>query len=200
VRFLSIRFPNIADWLRAGLLLAAATLVGCAAVTPPPTVPGAEPVVAFHLIGRVSVRYGGEGFSGSLDWRHWRDGDEMLILSPLGQGVAQLARDAGGVTLITSDQQVFRADDAEGLTERVLGWRLPLSGLPDWVQARPMAGRAAELRRDARGLVDRLTQDGWQVEYAGYKAFAAGTLPSRVFMESADLRLRLVIDEWRVAE
>jgi outer membrane lipoprotein LolB len=190
------RSPNIGDWLRAAALGVLIALAGCATVAPPPP-PATEVVEAFHLLGRISVRYGNDGFSGSLDWRHGPDRDEVLILSPLGQGVAQLVRNETGVTLTTSDQQVFRADDAESLTEQVLGWRLPLSGLPHWVQGRPAAGSAAETRRDADGLTDRIVQDGWQVEYAGYKAFAAGTLPSRVFMDSPDLRLKLVIDEWQ---
>lgn len=172
-------------------------LFGCAALAPLPA-PGGEGVLhSFHLLGRVSVRYGDEGFSGSLDWQHGPARDEVLILSPLGQGVAQLVRDEDGVTLTTSDQQVFRAHDAESLTEQVLGWRFPLAGLAYWVQARAAPGAGAETRRGGNGLVERLTQDGWQVEYAGHKAFAAGVLPGRVFMESADLRLRLVVDDWQ---
>lgn len=189
-------FTLLRRLLRFAALTVLAIAAGCATV-PPPTLPAAAPVEAFHLVGRVSVRYGDDGFSGSLDWHHAPARDEVLILSPLGQGVAQLVRNGDGVTLTTSDQQVYRAADAESLTEQVLGWRLPLSGLPQWVQARPVAGRAAEVRRDANGLVVRLSQDGWRVEYLDYKAFAAGALPSRVFMDSADLRLKLVIDEWR---
>ena len=143
------------------------------------------------------MRHGDEGFSGTLDWRHEPARDEVLILSPLGQGIAQLLRDEAGVTLITSDQQVFRAEDAESLTERVLGWRFPLAGLSYWVQARPAPGTEAETRLDGDGLVGKLTQDGWQMEYAGRKAFAAGVLPGRIFMERGDLRVRLAVDEWR---
>lgn len=176
-------------------LVVLTAIAGCASLAPP--LPPTGPVAAFHLVGRVSVRYGEDGFSGSLDWHHAPARDEVLILSPLGQGVAQLVRTGDGVTLTTSDQQVYRANDAESLTEQVLGWRLPLNGLPQWVQARPAAGAAAQIRRGANGLVERLTQDGWQVEYLDYKAFAAGTLPSRVFMDSAGLRLKLAIDEWQ---
>ncbi len=176
-------------------LLVPMGLTGCAALPPAPA--GDAMIESFHLLGRVSVRYGNEGFSGSLDWRHGPARDEVLILSPLGQGVAQLMRDESGVTLTTSDQQVFRANDAESLTEQVLGWRFPLADLPYWVQARAVPGAAAETRLGGDGFVDKLTQDGWQVEYAGHKTFAAGVLPGKVFMENADLRLKLVVDEWR---
>lgn len=180
---------------RLAALLAMLAVAGCASL-PPALLPATPALQAFHLVGRVSVRYGDDGFSGSLDWHHAPDRDEVLILSPLGQGVAQLVRDPSGVTLTTSDQRVFRAGDAETLTQEALGWRLPLAGLPQWVQGRPAPGGGALLTRDAEGRVERLAQDGWQIEYLGYKAFAAGTLPARVFMDSADLRLKLVIDNW----
>lgn len=184
-------------FFRHVLLLAVLTgVAGCASLAPPAPV-GDTVLESFHLLGRVSVRYGNEGFSGSLDWRHGLARDEVLILSPLGQGVAQLVRDETGVTLTTADRQVFRAHDAESLTEKVLGWRFPLAGLSYWVQGQPAPESAAETRRSPDGVVEKLTQDGWQVEYAGRKTFAAGALPGRVFMESADLRLKLVVDEWR---
>lgn len=181
------------------LLVAMAGLSACASLAPPPAPSGTAVLESFHLLGRVSVRYGNEGFSGSLDWRHGPARDEVWILSPLGQGVAQLVRDETGVTLTTSDQQVFHAGDAESLTEQVLGWRFPLAGLSYWVQARAAPaelGGSAETRQGSDGFVDKLTQAGWQIEYAGHKAFAVGTLPGRVFMESADLRLKLVVDDW----
>lgn len=191
-------FFFLRDRLFRYVWLVAALLSGCAALEPLPAAPPAAAVIeAFHLVGRVSVRYGDDGFSGAIDWRHGPASDEVLILSPLGQGVAQLTRDGSGVTLVTSDQRVFRAQDAESLTEQVLGWRLPLAGLSYWVQAQPRVGSAAAVHRDANGFVDRVTQDGWLVEYSGYREFSVGVLPARIFMDSADLRLKLAVDEWR---
>lgn len=179
------------------LLAVAAGLSACASIAPSPTPTTTGVLDAFHLLGRVSVRYGGEGFSGSIDWRHAPARDEVLILSPLGQGIAQLVRDAGGVTLTTSDQQVFHATDAESLTHEVLGWRFPLSGLVYWVQGYPVPGLVTEVRRGADGGVETLIQDGWRLDYGGRKEFAAGVLPGRVFMENSELRLKLAVDEWQ---
>ena len=38
------------------------------------------PDVQFDLAGRLAVRYGGDGFSGSLAWRHAGSADELLIM------------------------------------------------------------------------------------------------------------------------
>ena len=83
----------------------------------------------FRLIGRVSVKEGRDGFSGGVQWRHLQDSDQILLLSPIGQAVGQIERTADGVSLITAEQEHYYADSVEELTERVLGSRLPLSGL-----------------------------------------------------------------------
>jgi outer membrane lipoprotein LolB len=185
--------------VRASLTLILALSAGCASLRAPEGVTPAPSAAldSFRLLGRVSVRYGDEGFSGSMDWRHSPASDDLMILSPLGQGVAHLTRDGDGYTLTTSDQQVFHAPDAESLTEQALGWRLPLAGLPYWVQGLPVPGSDADVRRDPAGAIERVGQNGWTIDYSGHRAFSAGVMPSRVFMETTDLRLKLVIEDWQ---
>ena len=45
--------------------------------------------VDFDLAGRIAARYGNEAFTGNIGWRHAGGGDELLISTPLGQGVAR---------------------------------------------------------------------------------------------------------------
>lgn len=181
--------------LRDGLAVALALwLAGCASL--PTGVPPAAPFDAFHLTGRVSVRHGEEGFSGTLDWWHRPEADEVEILGPLGQGVARLVRSPEGAMLTGSDRQTHRAADVDSLTEAILGWRLPLGQLGHWVQARPAPGSAAAMVRDGEGRVVRLEQDGWRIEYGGWRAVAAGVLPGRLVVNGRGLRLKLLVDVW----
>ena len=104
----------------------------------------------FDLNGRIAVRYRDESFSANLAWRHARAGDEMLITSALGQGIARIVREGGEVILTTAEPREYRADDAEALTEMVLGFRVPLEGLAQWVRGLPAPGLEAR---------------GWKVEF-----------------------------------
>lgn len=185
---------------RAGLLLL--LLGGCAAVPPAleqvapslPSQPSAKPA-GFQITGRVAVQYDGQAFSGGLRWRHTVAADEVLLSSPLGQGVAQIVRDESGVTLVNAaDQQTYHAQDAEELTEGVLGWRLPLAGMAYWVRGKPAPG-TNQPRYEAGQLV-RLDQDGWQIDYSGYSQISGEQLPRKIFLQRGDLDIRLVIDEW----
>jgi len=175
--------------LRIGLALAAAALLGaCAALPEGPPLPAG----GFELSGRVAVRHGKDGASGKIFWRHSGEFDELLITSPLGQGIARISRDRDGYRLVTGDSKEYRAADAESLTEQALGWRLPLAGLPDWVQGAAIPGRPAELRRDAAERVLELRQDGWRVEYREFR----DEKPRQLLLVREDLEIRLTIDQW----
>jgi outer membrane lipoprotein LolB len=171
----------------------AAILWGCAQLTPMPS--GGPEAGGFELSGRVAIRYGEESATGRVQWRHSEDSDDLLLTNPLGQGVARVTRSGNQVELENSDGRKHLAADAESLTEEVLGWRLPLKGLPDWVRGRPRPGSPAAVVRDAQQRVAELRQDGWRVEYEEY----AEERPARLRLTRPDMEMRLVIDSWQAS-
>ena len=156
------------------VVLLAAFLAACAQVElKPPAGP-----LEFSLAGRIAARSGKEAFTGNLSWRHARDGDEMLITTPTGQGVAQIIRQGDAVVLKTSEPREYRAADSEELTERVLGFRLPIEGLAETVQGKPSPS---------------LEGRGWKVEYQEYDAQRR---PTRLRLTNAGAEVRLAIHQW----
>ncbi len=154
---------------------------------------GAPAAGGFDLTGRFAVRYGTDSATGGMQWRHSEANDDLLITSPLGQGVARLTRSGGEFELETSNGERYQASDPESLTRQVLGWSLPLRGLPQWVLAKPLPGEPAEVARGDDGRVKSLSQNGWQIDYEQY----AGDRPSRVNLARQDLKIRLVIESWQ---
>jgi outer membrane lipoprotein LolB len=78
----------------------------------------------------------------------------------------------------------------------VLGFRLPLLGLADWVRGRPAAAPAPapERRRtDAAGRLAEFEQSGWRIQYLEFE----GALPSRIKLNYPGLELRLAISAWK---
>ena len=183
--------------MRYAFLLICLLLAGCATVNERTALTG--PVgEAFQLSGRVSVKYGAEAASGKISWQHEPAGDDLLISNPFGQGVARIVRRDTRVTLTTSDQKVYEAGDVEALTAEVLGWRLPLAGLPDWVRGRAASGALAQSRLDHLHRLAELRQSGWLVEFLDYNE--ASGLPSRLRLSREEVEIRLVIDQWRGAQ
>jgi len=178
--------------LRRGATAACAVLAlaACAQLAPL----GDRSGLVFELTGRFAVHTDKDAVSGRLAWRHAAAGDELLVTSALGQGLARLERDAGGARLVDAEGREHRAPDAESLAERVLGYRLPLAGLAHWVRGQPAEGPAEE-KRDAAGRLTWLRQHGWTVEYLGWEESEAR--PTRLRLGYPGLELRLAIDAWR---
>jgi outer membrane lipoprotein LolB len=175
-----------AAWLAAILLAACAQLQTAA-----------TDKTVFELNARLAARYGAESFSGNLAWRHAESADEMLITTPIGQGIARIVRDGDRVTLTTAEPKEYRAADAESLTQEVLGFRLPLAGLADWVRARPSGDVPAKEDRSAEGRLSKLEQSGWTIEYLEYGATGAQSLPTRLRLLYPGIELRLAISQWK---
>jgi outer membrane lipoprotein LolB len=174
--------------LRLALGFAAAAVLGACASLPKAGLPLPG---GFELSGRVAVRHAKDAASGKIFWRHSDDADELLITSPIGQGIARINRERDRFRLVTGDNKEYRAADAESLTEQALGWRLPLDGLSDWVQARASPGRPAEIRGDAdKGL--EIRQDGWHVAYEEFR----GGKPFRMRLTREDIEIHLIVDQW----
>ena len=181
-------------WAATALL--ALLLGGCASVpSGPPTVEA--PVVAsrWTLQGRIGVLSDDQNLSGQIRWQHREDRDELLMTSPLGQGVARIVRNGEGVTLEMPNQPTRHARDADTLTREALGYVLPVTGLTWWVQALPDPGRAFEATRDASGRLAQLKQDGWTIDYLQY-ASDMPARPRKLTVAREGLEIRLVADSW----
>jgi outer membrane lipoprotein LolB len=177
--------------LRALALIAAFAASGCAELRPL----GVREAIDFELKGRIATRYKEEAASGNIAWRHSGGSDELLITTPVGSSVARIVRNGNEVVLTTSEPRDYRANDAEALTEQVLGFRIPLAGLTDWVRGRAVEGSQANVIRDGQGRISKLEQNGWKVEY---QEFGADGLPSRMKLDYPGIELRLAIHEWKL--
>ena len=181
--------------LAASLLVLA--LTGCAS-TPPVTPAAIDQRLSetWTMQGRIGIQAGEQSLSGNIRWQHRLDADELLMTSPLGQGVARIQRNADGVTLDVPNQPSRRAPDAESLTREVLGYALPLNGLTWWVQARPAPERAFDATHDSAGRLAQLRQDGWVIDYLKY-ADDMPARPRKLVVAREGLEIRLVADSWQ---
>ncbi|MBU1236721.1 MAG: outer membrane lipoprotein LolB [Gammaproteobacteria bacterium] len=164
--------------------MAALVLAGCAQLPAENAIRRSPPALTqFELVGRVVVRESQSRHYANIAWRHDAARDEILLTTPLGQGVAELSRDARGARLVTADGKSTVAADWEGLAEEVFGTRLPLNDLPEW-----LAGHAPSL------------VSGWRVEYLEYQSDAPDALPTLIEAQRGDIGLRLKVSEWVVAK
>ena len=150
----------------------------------------------FELKGRLGVQADGKGYSASLIWLHNAEQDDIRIYSPLGGQLARIQKTADGIRLEDAQGQVSVGKDAESLTQTLLGWRLPLTGLADWALGRPANSAMASLTWDEAGHTLSLNEADWAIDYQQYQASPDTFLPYKLSLKNARVQLKLIVEKW----
>jgi len=153
----------------------------------------------FTLEGRIAASHGDQGSSAGLRWQQQGEQGQMSLSGPLGFGGARISLSAESISIRTNDGRELSGDAALGELSRLLGFDPPLQSLRFWVVGLPdPAGSAPAPVLDAQQRLSRLTQDGWNIVYDAYMSAQREWLPRRLTLTRANLRLRLVIDDWQL--
>jgi len=122
--------------------------------------------------GRFSARYtqgdAEQSAVGSFLWRERGPDVQLELMSPLGQTLAIVSQNSQGATLELPNQPARRAREVDTLMQDALGFSLPVSGLRDWLRARPAPGTPARVARDAQSRPETIEQNGWTVRYVAW--------------------------------
>jgi outer membrane lipoprotein LolB len=194
-------------------MLFALLLSSCATQTTSPTLPTPasssaqqqhfakiSQLQSFSLRGRLGVVTQKQGFSGTIDWQHQPQTDQIDVFSPLGGKIANIQKTPDGVVLTDAKGNSVKAADAESLTNMTLGFRLPLTGLSDWALGRPTSSKVDNMYWDEQGRLTMLKQDGWDIQYEHYVEVKAVFLPKKIVLKSEQLNLKLLVEQWTQAE
>ena len=209
----TIRITNGLNLLRKPYFFVAALMVFLTACVTQPTSSSAPPVSTnasinqqhlatlaniktFSLKGRLGVVTQKQGFSGNIEWQHQASTDNIDVYSPVGGKVANISKTPSGVTLTDQKGHSISAQDAESLTEMTLGFRLPLTGLADWVLGRPAASKIVYSTWDEKGRLVTLKQDDWDIAYENYAPNNGIDLPNKVILKSEKANMKLLIENW----
>lgn len=148
--------------------------------------------------GRTSILQGKEGWNAGVSWEQVQDTFKIRLTGPFAQGAVELSGNAKQVEMLTSEGEKYTADTPEQLLEEVLGWRLPVSALRDWVRGLPYHNENITLQEmDDDGHLVAINQAGWQVDFIRYVPFAGQQVPDKIFIKRDDLSVRLVISGWK---
>jgi len=184
-------------------------IAGCAAPMP---VPPADPeatwqsrqqdlatVNDWRLNGRLAITRGSEAWHLKVNWRQKPEGYEIFLSGPFGAGV-KLVGNPQGVVLHDSEQHAYSAEEPELLLYTHTGVFMPVTGLRYWILGLPDPDKnhTNQTRLDAYGRLAELQQRDWTVRFRDYVAVEQYQLPERLFIQSEDIEVRLVVDDWQV--
>jgi len=149
---------------------------------------------SWDLAGRVAVAVGSQGWQASLDWRQRGADSEVHLAGPLGVGASVLRLTAAGLSL---DGAPSGAAALAQLQER-LGFALPLAELRYWVLGVPDPGPPFTLERNGDDRAQHLAQADWRIDYDRYELVEGDWLPARLALTREDVRVRVVVEHWRL--
>jgi outer membrane lipoprotein LolB len=197
--------------MRAALTIAASLLLlaGCSTLKPRESrapaaqtweqrLPALQAITQFQLDGRLAATSGNEGFSAGVRWRQDHDSATLDLSAPLGFGAAHVEQNAAGLMVTSSRGVTLEGAAASEELAKTLGFEPPLRSLRYWVLGASDPDFASQETIDDQQRLAHLEQDGWQVDYGQYTQVAGQWLPQQLTVTRQSLRLKLVVNAWRL--
>lgn len=154
--------------------------------------------------GRLSIFYDKNGSKqaahGSFTWQQSPQVTHVTLYSPLGQTIAIITLTPDEATLQQADRDPVQADDADMLTETILGWPLPIKGLKDWLQGFGENSQHQPFIAQPNNQDAIVTDSGWQLNYLRWgKNDQSQWYPERINLDrhseqAGDIAIRIVVD------
>lgn len=145
----------------------------------------AETVNDFSAEGRIAVKLEGKGSYANFDWTYQNQVQTININTPIGSTVGQLCQDNQGVLAVDNKGRTYEAATAQELSNRLLGFELPIQYLHIWASGKRVADAPYQLLPDSR-----LQQFGWTIS----RTLNSNSKPKTLLLESPKLTLRLAFD------
>jgi outer membrane lipoprotein LolB len=120
-------------------------------------------------------------------------------MGPIGVGALNLYGRPGKVILQTSNGRTYVDKSPEHLLAKGWGYNVPVSHLKYWIRGLPSPDMSMNTRYDANGRLRTLIQQGWVIQYLSYVRHGKYNLPSKIFIRSPSLQVKIVIYQWQVS-
>lgn len=158
----------------------------------------------WQAIGKLGAKVPNDNLSANLNWQHHAKQYQIDLNGPLGTGHITIIGNAGQVTFNEGGKPPQTAKTAEELILKNTGWQIPVAQLAYWVRGLPEPNtKITRFQSNDLGLIGELEQMGWKVNYAEYlnAQNAKGEIipmPARITAEFKDIRLTVIIREWKL--
>jgi outer membrane lipoprotein LolB len=90
------------------------------------------------------------------------------------------------------------ANNVEEVTNQMLGYPLPLDGMPWWIVGLTWPQSPAELTHDKEGRLLSIKQDDWLIAYGQWQNINGQWLPKRINLTQGTIKIRIFVDRWHI--
>ena len=178
-------------WLRgSATVLVLTVLAACQTAPIKPTVwqAGSRDALNFVASGRLAVKQNEKGSYANFDWDSNGRMQQLSVNTPLGNTVGELCQDGTGVVATASNGEVYQAATASELSERLMGFAIPVESLDLWAH-----GYYAENTPHTVDEQGRLLQAGWKIE----RQTDGEGHPRLLVLDNQQLSIRLAFNDYQ---
>lgn len=154
----------------------------------------------WEFIGSLNVRDAEDAHSSRIRWQQNDDVYQINLWGTFNVGATQIDGRPGEVQIAQQGEDPVVTDSPETLLYQELGYELPVTELNYWIKGIPAPGPSSALQFGENNQLQAFTQVGWQVNYMAYTNFGTETLPTRIRIEKAPLRLDLTRLRWTLPD
>jgi outer membrane lipoprotein LolB len=147
-------------------------------------------VKAWSLEGRIAITAKNDSWSANIEWVHQPKLEKIKLSGPLGQGAVFIELTDNAVKIDRGGGNVQTSNQPGPFINQQLGMFVPLQFLRFWVIGLPESDQAYQSTSD--GFV----QDGWLVAYKAMQPYGIESLPHKLAVSDARVKLKLIIDQW----
>lgn len=140
--------------------------------------------------GRLALRSASASETPNISWHHNGNNEALHLSGPLGQGAVAIRLSDGRIEIDRGDGDVDVSDHPDELIRSRVGFPVPVAALRYWVLGLPEAGQNYEADDDG------FRQSGWTVRYSQWMRVGSVEMPQKINVHNADLKLKLIIDQW----
>ena len=179
------------QWLRgSATVLVLTVLAACQTAPIKPTVwqAGSRDALNFVASGRLAVKQNEKGSYANFDWDSNGKMQQLSVNTPLGNTVGELCQDGTGVVATASNGEVYQAATASELSERLMGFAIPVESLDLWAH-----GYYAENTPHTVDEQGRLLQAGWKIE----RQTDGEGHPRLLVLDNQQLSIRLAFNDYQ---
>jgi len=147
----------------------------------------------WQVKAKVGSNQGASG--GRATWQQRDERFDVRISGPLGIGAVEMRGTANQVE-VENRKETIVSNDPEMTMRELLGWSLPTRNAQHWLIGMPGPEKAARAWYGPNGLLVKLEQGDWLIEYPEYQRHGQMQLPRKILLTNGGLKLQLVLAGW----
>jgi len=150
----------------------------------------------FLISGGIGVLQDAEGWHGKMSWRQNQEDFSIKLMGPFGSEQAELRKSASKMELRAPNGQSISGAKLALWEKKMFGESLPVTALPYWLHGYPYPGIKDAVVKGGKGAVREIRQDGWRVEYSGWRKLGGRSMPGKILLTKRKVRIKLVVNDY----